>query len=94
MSGRKLQNTLIVTAALAAVVVTVHTTTDWFSKGSEKKPADRERCYGVSRAGKNDCATSSHSCAAQSSKDRDKEEWLMVPKGMCEKLVDGVKGDA
>lgn len=53
--------------------------------------ADKEKCYGVAKAGKNDCANAAgtHSCAAQSSVDGGKDEWVYVPKGLCEKLVGG-----
>lgn len=48
-----------------------------------------EKCGGIAKAGKNDCGTSKHSCAGQASKDGDKEEWLYVPTGSCEKIVGG-----
>jgi len=37
-------------------------------------------------AGKNDCAANGHSCAGQSTKDKDPTEWKYVPKGECEKM--------
>ena len=53
--------------------------------------ADKEKCYGVAKAGKNDCAAAdgSHSCAGQSKADGDKGEWVYVPAGTCAKLVGG-----
>ena len=50
------------------------------------KNADREKCYGVAKAGKNDCAANSHSCAGHAKKDNDPTEWKYVPKGECEKM--------
>jgi uncharacterized membrane protein len=52
---------------------------------------DMEKCYGVAKAGMNDCAAAdgSHSCAGQSTVDADPGEWLLVPAGTCEKLVGG-----
>jgi uncharacterized membrane protein len=49
--------------------------------------ADKEKCYGVAKAGQNDCATASgsHSCAGQAKKDMDPAEWKYVAKGTCEK---------
>jgi uncharacterized membrane protein len=44
-----------------------------------------EKCFGVAKAGQNDCATSKHGCAATAKVDRDPEDWKMVPKGSCEK---------
>lgn len=46
-----------------------------------------EKCAGVIKAGKNDCGTSTLSCQGSSTKDNDKEAWIYVPKGTCEKIV-------
>lgn len=46
-----------------------------------------EKCAGLVKAGKNDCGTSQHACSGQSKKDGDKEEWVYVPNGTCDKLV-------
>ena len=52
------------------------------------KPAiSMEKCYGVAKAGKNDCGTASHACGAQSQKDNDPADWLYVPLGTCAKMV-------
>lgn len=48
-----------------------------------------EKCYGVAKAGKNDCATAKHGCATEAKKDRDPQEWITVPKGTCEKIAGG-----
>ena len=50
-----------------------------------------EKCYGVVKAGKNDCSSKSgsHSCAGASKKDGDKNEWILVKKGTCKRLVNG-----
>ncbi|MFZ6689067.1 DUF2282 domain-containing protein [Undibacterium sp. SXout11W] len=46
-----------------------------------------EKCYGIAKAGQNDCATKtgSHSCAGQGKKDNDPADWKKVPAGTCEK---------
>ena len=41
------------------------------------------------KAGKNDCGTKAHSCAAQAKKDGMADEWIYLPKGSCSKLVGG-----
>lgn len=46
-----------------------------------------EKCYGVAKAGKNDCATANSSCAGTVKKDGQKDAWITVPKGTCEKIV-------
>ena len=48
-----------------------------------------EKCYGVAKAGKNDCAGAAHACAGQSSKDASTKEFVKLPKGTCERLVGG-----
>jgi len=56
--------------------------------------AGKEKCYGVVKASKNDCAAKdgSHSCAAQAKEDAGPNEWVYVPEGLCERLTGGVKG--
>lgn len=49
----------------------------------------KEKCYGVAKAGKNDCAANGHACAGQAKKDRDAKEWIYVPTGTCDKIVGG-----
>ncbi len=51
--------------------------------------ANSEKCYGVAKAGKNDCAGGAHACAGQSSKDSSGKEFVKLPKGTCERLVGG-----
>jgi len=48
-----------------------------------------EKCYGVSKSGKNDCQTAASSCAGTSKKDSQADAWISVPKGTCEKIVGG-----
>lgn len=50
--------------------------------------ANSEKCYGIAKAGKNDCAANGHACAGQSTKASAKE-WVKVPKGTCERIVGG-----
>jgi uncharacterized membrane protein len=55
----------------------------------DHKDGAMEKCYGVAKAGKNDCGANGHSCAGQAAKDGDGKEWIKVPKGTCEKIVGG-----
>lgn len=61
------------------------------SAEADDKKAEKEKCYGVVKAGKNDCgnAAGTHSCAGQASVDADGGEWLSLPKGICERLAGG-----
>lgn len=46
-----------------------------------------EKCYGIAKAGKNDCADANgvHSCAGQAKADNNASDWKYVAKGTCEK---------
>ena len=48
--------------------------------------ASGDKCYGVAKAGQNDCAANGHSCAGQAKKDNDPNEWKHMPKDKCEKI--------
>lgn len=50
---------------------------------------EMEKCQGVVKAGKNDCATATHSCAGHAKADGQADEWVSVPKGLCDRLVNG-----
>ncbi len=47
---------------------------------------DQEKCYGVAKAGQNDCGTATHGCAGQAAVDNDAQEWKFVAKGSCTKV--------
>ncbi len=49
---------------------------------------EKEKCFGIAKAGQNDCAnlSGSHSCAGQSKVDMDKSEWKYVAKGTCKTM--------
>lgn len=50
--------------------------------------AEKEKCFGIAKAGQNDCASTTgvHSCAGQSKVDMDKAEWKYVAKGTCKDM--------
>jgi uncharacterized membrane protein len=61
-----------------------------------QKTDEKEKCYGISLAGKNDCAaTGNNTCAGTSKVDYDRNAWALVPKGTCVTtevtLKDGMK---
>jgi uncharacterized membrane protein len=56
------------------------------ASAADVRCAEQERCYGVSKAGKNDCATSTAACSGSATQDYQKDAWVYVPKGTCAKL--------
>lgn len=58
--------------------------------GPAPKPSfEAEKCYGIAKAGKNDCQTANSSCAGTSKRDSQADAWIYMPKGSCEKVVGG-----
>ena len=51
--------------------------------------ADVEKCYGVAKAGKNDCKTMSNACAGHSTTDAQADAFIALPKGTCERIAGG-----
>lgn len=84
MSIVKMKHTkLAVTAAVGSLIALGAAT------ASLPVSADSEKCYGVAKAGKNDCQTNTSACAGTSTADSQGDAWVFVPKGLCEKIVGG-----
>ena len=47
--------------------------------------ADRDKCYGIAKAGQNDCGTARHTCAGKATSNNAPDDWKYVPRGTCEK---------
>jgi uncharacterized membrane protein len=56
------------------------------SQAAQAQDKEREKCYGIAKAGQNDCGTATHTCAGKATKDNAPDEWKYVAKGTCEKL--------
>ena len=68
--------------ALAALISAAAIAQD--KPGQDKAKPAMEKCYGVSPAGKNDCAAGpGTSCAGTSKVDYQGDAWTLVPKGTC-----------
>jgi uncharacterized membrane protein len=52
-----------------------------------------EKCAGIAKAGKNDCGTTKLSCHGSVKTDNDKEAWIAVPAGTCERISGGTITD-
>jgi uncharacterized membrane protein len=76
-----MKTTLTIAAALSAALMLANAT------AQAAEPV--EKCFGVAKAGKNDCQTATSSCAGTSKRDAQKDAWLSVPKGVCEKIIGG-----
>jgi uncharacterized membrane protein len=77
LSASSLLGALALTAALSTTA----------SASPVAQPANSEKCYGIAKAGKNDCAAGVHSCAGQGTKDSDKSSYVYLPVGACAKIA-------
>ena len=73
---------LIATSALASILAL-----GLAGPASAADTAGKEKCFGIAKAGHNDCAnlTGSHSCAGQAQMN-DAAEWNYVAKGTCKDM--------
>jgi uncharacterized membrane protein len=83
----KHSQTLIQSAV--AAVLTMGALSVAIAGPAEKPTYSSEKCYGVVKAGKNDCQTAASACAGTSKRDQQSDAWIYVPKGTCEKIVGG-----
>ena len=77
------QRHVLLAAALATVCASSSANTP-----PMKAPAGKEACYGIIKAGQNDCASAdgAHGCAGQAKADNAPHEFKFVAKGTCEKM--------
>lgn len=73
-------------ALIAAAAATLMSLT--FVAAPAHAADEKEKCFGIAKAGQNDCANlaGTHSCAGQSKMDMDKGEWKYVAKGTCKDM--------
>ncbi len=76
-----MKTTLTIAAALSTALL--------LAAQVEAQAPATEKCFGIAKAGKNDCQTATSSCAGTSKKDAERDAWLSVPKGTCEKIAGG-----
>jgi len=70
-------------ALIAAALATVCTA----AAAADKPKAEQEKCFGIAKAGQNDCAAAdgAHGCASKSTADMGGADWKRVAKGTCAK---------
>ncbi|HEY0060909.1 MAG TPA: DUF2282 domain-containing protein [Telluria sp.] len=76
-----------ITAAALAGLCVVTVGAAYAADPAPAAKVEKEKCFGIAKAGQNDCATASgsHSCAGLAKVDNDGHEWKYVAKGTCEK---------
>lgn len=78
---------------LASIAIVVSSIANLQTSLAHLEPKDdkSEKCYGIVKAGKNDCASKAnkHLCAGLAKIDSDPNEWIKLPKGLCDKITNG-----
>lgn len=79
----------IVAGSILAAAITIASGAAMMSTASAQDAAP-EKCYGVAKAGLNDCAAGpGTSCAGTSTTDGQANAWMYVLDGSCAKIVGG-----
>ena len=83
---------LILSSALASALVLGFVG----NVAAQDKAAGKEKCFGIAKAGQNDCAnlSGSHSCAGQNKVDGGADEWKYVAAGTCKDMKGTSEADA
>jgi uncharacterized membrane protein len=84
-----MKTTKMVFAAVSGLLTMGAVTVGSQAVAADKPAMEMEKCYGLAKAGANDCAGAAHACAGQSKLDKSSKEFLTLPKGTCERLVGG-----
>jgi len=80
------KNQLIQTAIMSMLTITTFSSLSWTTSALA---SDNQKCYGIVKAGMNDCQTTKQTCAGSATKDRQSDAFIFLPKGTCEKIVGG-----
>jgi uncharacterized membrane protein len=74
--------------AAAAVAGLLALGTAGFAAAQQDQMKGQEKCWGVAKAGQNDCGSqkTAHACAGQSKVNYDPNDFKMVKSGTCEKM--------
>lgn len=79
--------TTVVSTALASILAMSAVGLPAAAAAADKN--DMEKCYGVAKAGKNDCKTLSNACAGHAISDNQKDAFIALPAGTCERISGG-----
>ncbi|HST93363.1 MAG TPA: DUF2282 domain-containing protein [Microvirga sp.] len=86
-----MSNRVLIASALAAAV-TAPSLTSAQASPAPTPSFQAEKCYGIAKAGQNDCAsTGNNSCAGTSRVNADPKAWVYVPAGYCDRIVSASK---
>ncbi|KTD03773.1 signal peptide protein [Legionella geestiana] len=74
-------------AARASLAMAVFLSLAANPASADTSDVQQEKCYGISRAGMNDCATATASCAGSATRDNQPDAFIFLPKGLCTRIT-------
>jgi len=85
--ARRLTRQAVIGLLAAGTLYGMYKSVQMFSPNARTAADDAtETCFGVAKAGQNDCSTAKHSCNGQATIDNAPDDFKYVPKGTCEKI--------
>ena len=75
--------------ALIAAAISSAFAVGTLTLAQQARAQEMEKCYGVVKAGANDCAGPGHTCQGQAQADADSDEFILLPAGTCERIAGG-----
>ena len=83
MTSDKAKATALIGAAIGALIAGTASA----QVHPEKPTYKYEKCYGIAKAGMNDCSFAGNSCAGTVDRDNHPAAWLYMPKGTCLRIT-------
>jgi len=88
-AARRITTAAAISVATAAALYGLYKSVETFSsraRAQAQSGGETESCFGIAKAGQNDCSTAKHSCNNQATVDYDPTDFKFVAKGTCEKF--------
>lgn len=84
---RRIATGAAISVAAAAALYGMYKSVEVYSPAARASSGgETEKCFGVAKAGQNDCSTAIHSCNSQAKVDNAPEDFKFVPNGTCLKI--------
>ena len=80
---------MVKSVALSFMALSLITPANSALAASKHHSSKLEKCYGIVKAGMNDCQTATASCAGSATKDNQPDAFILLPKGTCDKITGG-----
>lgn len=84
--GRRLATRAVMGLVAGGALYGTYKSVQVFSSEASTAAGEREKCFGIAKAGQNDCSNATHGCNGQARVDYAPDEFKYVPAGTCLKM--------